>query len=90
MNKTISITVKGKVQGVWYRKFILDYADELNITGYVKNLPDGSVYIVATGTDEQLKQLITYCWQGPPRSNVEQVEVQEQSLELFKTFTIER
>ena len=90
MNKTISINVQGKVQGVWYRKFILDRAVELNITGYVKNLPDDSVYIHATGTDEQLKQFINNCWQGSPRSKVTHVEVKEMPLQLFHSFNIER
>jgi acylphosphatase len=90
MNKTISINVQGKVQGVWYRKFILDRAVELNITGFVKNLPDDSVYMVATGTDEQLKQFINNCWQGSPRSKVTHVEVKEMPLQLFQSFNIER
>lgn len=90
MNKTISIHVKGKVQGVWYRKFVLDKAVALNLTGHVKNLPDDTVYIVATGTDEQLKQLINDCWQGSPRSKVTIVDVLEMPLELFHLFSIER
>jgi acylphosphatase len=90
MNKTISINVQGKVQGVWYRKFILDRAVELNITGIVKNLPDNSVYMLATGTDEQLKQFINDCWQGSPRSKVTHVNVNEMPLALYHSFNIER
>lgn len=90
MLKTVSIHVTGKVQAVWYRKYTLDKAVELNITGFVKNLPDDSVYIVATGTAEPVQQLAEWCWTGSPRSKVLYVTVEEMELQEFKSFNIER
>ncbi len=90
MIKTVSITVSGKVQGVWFRKYTLDKAVDLNVTGFVKNLPDDSVFIVATGTNEQLQQFISWFWQGSPKSKVERVEVKEMALQPFNSFIVER
>lgn len=90
MLKTISIIVSGKVQGVWYRKYTVDKATELGISGFVKNLPDDSVYILATGTDEQLNALVQWCYIGSPKSRVEKVEVKEELLQKFNDFRVER
>lgn len=90
MLKTISIIVSGKVQGVWYRKYTVDKATELGISGFVKNLPDDNVYILATGTEEQLQVLVQWCYTGSPKSRVEKVEVREESLQTFDDFRIER
>lgn len=73
--KTIAITVKGKVQGVGFRYFVKRHATEIGVTGFVKNLPNGDVYIEANGTSSQLEQLILLCNQGPAHSKVERVQV---------------
>lgn len=88
MLKTMSILVKGKVQGVFYRQSTKEKAAALEITGTVCNLPDESVAIMATGTQEQLDQLIQWCRQGPPRAVVTSVDVSEQPLQLFTGFKI--
>lgn len=90
MLKTVSITVTGKVQAVWYRKYTVDKATELNITGFVKNLPNDSVYIVATGTAEQVQQLAEWCWTGSPGSKVLSVTVEEVGLQEFDGFRVVR
>lgn len=86
--KHYSITVSGKVQGVWYRKHTLEKALELGIKGFVKNLPNGSVYIEAEGSKEQLKQLLEWCAIGPELANVTQTEKIESTLKNFDTFKI--
>ena len=88
MLKTVSIHVTGKVQAVWYRKYTLDKAVELHITGFVKNLPDDSVYIIATGTAEQVQQLVEWCWTGSPGSKVLSVIVKEKESQQFDRFAI--
>lgn len=90
MMKTVSIIVTGKVQGVWFRKYTVDKAAALGITGTVKNLPDDTVYIVATGITEQLTELENWCWQGSPKSKVESVIVKEEVLREFDGFGIKR
>lgn len=71
--QTIHLIVKGKVQGVFYRAFVKNTAEDLGITGWVKNLPDKTVEINATSSEEILKQFIDLCRQGPPRAFVENI-----------------
>jgi acylphosphatase len=59
------IHVRGWVQGVGFRYSALHEARDRDITGYVKNLSDGSVYIEAEGSGEQLNAYIEWCKQGP-------------------------
>jgi acylphosphatase len=87
---TISILVKGKVQGVYYRQSTKEKAEHLRVTGQVKNQSDGSVYIVATGKEEQLTALINWCYSGPSRAIVDSVETQPLALQNFDTFNIIR
>lgn len=90
MLKTLSIIVTGKVQGVWYRQSAKEKATELGVTGNVRNQPDDSVAIIATGLAKQLDQFIEWCRQGPPRALVTNVEVTELPLQSFDRFVIER
>jgi acylphosphatase len=90
MLKTISITVTGKVQGVWFRKHTLDEAERLHISGTVENLSNGAVKIFATGTDEQLQDFINWCKQGPPRAEVEEVLSHDEPYTTFTGFKIIR
>ena len=59
------IQVTGKVQGVGFRWSAAIEARSLGITGFVKNLPDGNVYIEAEGSIEQLNTFVEWCRQGP-------------------------
>jgi len=69
------IWVSGKVQGVWYRATTVEEARKLRLTGWVKNLSDGGVEIVAEGPKESLDKLIVWCHEGPPLAIVGEVRV---------------
>jgi len=75
MKKRAIIKVNGIVQGVWYRASTQKMAQKLNLTGWVKNNPDGSVSILAEGEENNLNELINWCWEGPPAAKVENVKV---------------
>lgn len=90
MLQTVSITVSGKVQGVYYRQYTKEKAIELGLTGQVKNLKDGTVRIITTGDKEQLTELIQWCKKGPPRAIVTGVEVAVTGLQQFEHFSIVR
>lgn len=90
MVKTIQILVSGKVQGVYYRQSTKETAQRLAVSGTVKNLLNGDVLIIATGTDEHLQQLIQWCKKGPARAEVHTVEVSTLELKMFERFSIER
>ena len=68
--------VAGRVQGVFFRAFTEREAHRLGLTGWVRNLPDGRVEVVAEGPRAQLEQLAQWLWQGSPYSRVEAVNVE--------------
>ena len=69
--------VRGRVQGIGFRDYVLTRARFLGLTGYVRNLPDGrSVEVVAEGARPDLEQLLEYLHQGPRRSRVDVVDVE--------------
>ena len=88
--KTIRLTVKGKVQGVFYRASAKEMADLLGITGWIKNLPDKNVEIKATSADDLLQQFIVWCKKGPSRAKVDEVIIEELPFEPFNGFRILR
>lgn len=88
MVKHYNISVKGKVQGVFYRDSTRKKALEFNIKGFVKNLPDGSVYIEAEGNETNLKSLVSWCHSGPARAKVETVITEETEIKGFEKFEI--
>ena len=88
---TIKITVKGKVQGVFYRDSTKDVADELNIRGTVENLDNGDVEILAQGKKKDLKNLLEWCHQGPEEAVVEEVISEEiEDSNFLKNFIVKR
>jgi acylphosphatase len=71
---TCTMRVRGRVQGVAYRAHAAAEARRLGLTGTVRNLPDGSVELVATGPRAELERLAEWCRRGPPAARVESVE----------------
>jgi acylphosphatase len=69
----VSAIVHGRVQGVYYRAFVRRRAAALGLTGYARNLPDGTVEVRAEGESEQLQQLIGYLESGPSAARVTKV-----------------
>ena len=90
MLQTLSITVTGQVQGVYYRQATRQKARELGITGQVRNNSDGSVTVVATGTNDKLNELLSWCKEGPPRAIVLEVDVKTLTPQSFEDFTIQK
>jgi acylphosphatase len=66
---------QGRVQGVNYRAFVARNAAALGLTGYVRNLPDNSVKIIAEGGKAQLLKLTELLKQGPPIARVDNLEI---------------
>ena len=87
-NKVLKVT--GKVQGVFYRVTAHEVAMKIGVTGFVMNLPDGSVLIEGEGTDEQLNQLIEWCNSGPQFAIVDEVKIIDGELKGYIDFQIRR
>ncbi len=75
--KRYSMSVAGKVQGVFYRDFARREAEKFGLTGYVKNLSNGTVEIVAEGNETDLKKLLLACKKGPLMAYVKNVDLKE-------------
>jgi acylphosphatase len=71
----VRLRITGRVQGVYYRASARDEARALGLTGWVRNLPDGSVELVAEGEEPRIDRLVAWCRQGPPGARVDEVEV---------------
>lgn len=84
--KHIAIHIRGRVQGVFYRASTEQQARALGVNGFVRNEADGSVYIEAEGEEQAVEALVSWCRQGPPRANVEHVDVTEISPRNFTDF----
>ena len=82
--------VSGQVQGVFYRAASEAVARRLDLTGWVRNLPDGRVELIACGEEAKLKELEQWLWQGPPRARVEQVTIQDVAAQVFPGFSVRR
>ena len=80
----MTLIIKGKVQRVGFRYSVADFVlqEKLPIVGHVKNLPDGSVEVIAQGDIEALKSLHRFCTKGPPRAEVR--EVNEDLIQITK------
>lgn len=72
--------VKGRVQGVWFRKSTAEKAQQLGLKGWVKNLATGDVELVAYGEEKAVRQLETWLAIGPELASVVDVDIQEITL----------
>lgn len=87
----LSATVRGRVQGVGFRRYVRKWARKLDLVGWVRNEPDGTVRLVAEGGADALDRLIRLLWGGPPPAVVEDVAAERGGAEGgFEAFTIER
>jgi len=80
--------VSGRVQGVGFRYFVLRRANELGLRGFVRNLPGGSVEVVAEGGDDALAELELALASGPALARVEGVERGAATSGMTRSFTI--
>ncbi len=81
-------TIKGRVQGVFFRDSTRREALALELTGYAINLPDGDVQVLACGELGAIEQLGQWLQHGPPLSRVESVFAEEVAAEALTGFTI--
>jgi acylphosphatase len=73
------VRIEGRVQGVCFRMETQRAAKQRNLTGWVKNLPDGSVEAVFEGSDGDVRSMLTWCETGPPLARVNRVALEWES-----------
>lgn len=89
MRKRLECNVAGHVQLVMFRDFVTRNARRLGVVGTVKNIPDGTVSVIAEGEEEKLKELLTLVHRGPILARVRKVtEEWSEPLGCYKNFDI--
>jgi len=86
--KRYLVRIYGIVQGVGFRYFTFKKANLLGIKGFVKNLPDGSVFVDCEGDEENLKFFLEYLKEGPSFSRVDKIELKEETPKGYPSFVI--
>ncbi len=90
MMKRVHLFISGRVQGVGFRYNTRKKARNLGVSGWVKNLDDGRVEVVAEGDENKLESLIDFCHKGPLMAKVNNVEVsEEEPTGEFDDFNVE-
>jgi acylphosphatase len=88
----MTLLIKGKVQRVGFRYSVINHVltNKLPIVGHVRNLPDGSVEVIAQGDIEALKDLHRFCTKGPPKAEVREViqDLVQISGQIYSDFTV--
>ena len=79
--RMVRMLIAGRVQGVCFRAYTRDEARSLGVKGWVRNLPDGRVEVLAKGDVAQLRALEAFCRRGPPHARVRGVEVIEENVQ---------
>jgi acylphosphatase len=86
--KHINLKISGRVQGVGFRYSARSAARFYSIKGFVRNEPDGSVYIEAEGEDENIRKFIEWCNIGPGGGKIDEVIISEGNMRGFEKFDI--
>lgn len=76
MKKRAHVYVSGRVQGVFFRATTREEAGKREVTGWVKNLPDGRVEAVFEGEEEKVQEMVDFCHRGSRVAQVDDVEVE--------------
>ena len=84
----VNVRVRGRVQGVFFRAWSAEKARSLGVTGWVRNLPDGSVQAHLEGDEPAVQQLLEKLRQGPPAAQVNKVDVEAAEPEDAKAFEV--
>ncbi len=89
-NKRVHLLIHGRVQGVFFRATAQQKAQELELTGWVRNNPDGSVEVTAEGKGDDVDSMLEWCRVGPAQAVVKHVSVDwEAHSGEFEGFRIE-
>jgi acylphosphatase len=83
------VLISGQVQGVFFRDATRKKAEDLRITGWVRNLPDGRVEVLFEGEKEAIDKIIEWTKKGPDSARVEDIKVKwEEYKDEFSSFAI--
>jgi acylphosphatase len=82
------VVIHGRVQGVWFRDTARHHACEQGVAGWVRNRSDGAVEAWLEGPAEAVEKVVAWCHEGPPRAQVEQVDVEDEQPRGLSGFSV--
>ena len=89
MKSSVHVFISGRVQGVWFRANTKQKAEMLGLTGWVRNTDDGRVEAVFEGEENNVDEMIKWCYKGPSLAKVIKVDVKKQNeINEFDCFSI--
>ena len=88
MKKSIRLYISGLVQGIFFRSFVKENAERLNIKGFVRNLEDGRVEVFIEGNFEDVVKMVELCKKGPKHSEIKKVEEKSEHFQDLKSFKV--
>lgn len=86
--KTLRMKIYGIVQGVFFRKFVKENADLLNVRGFIRNIDNGSVEVIMEGMDKNVDELLERSKIGPLSAHVKKIDVEEIKHQGFQGFKV--
>lgn len=88
MKKSVRLYIDGTVQGVFFRRFIKENAEKLDVKGFTRNLEDGRVEVFLEGNVDEVKKMILLCNKGPKHSQIRKVEEKSERFQDLKNFKV--
>ncbi len=85
--KSVRARITGRVQGVWYRAWTAQTAKGFGLSGWVRNLQDGSVEAVFSGPEDKVDAMLDACRLGPPMARVSDIETSPEEAPVDADFT---
>ncbi|MEN7981932.1 MAG: acylphosphatase [Nanoarchaeota archaeon] len=88
MKKSVRLYIDGTVQGVFFRRFIKENAEKLDVKGFTRNLEDGRIEVFLEGNINEVKKMIELCKKGPRHSQIRRVEEKAERFQDLKNFKV--
>jgi acylphosphatase len=88
MKKSVRLYIDGTVQGVFFRRFIKENAERLDVKGFTRNLEDGRIEVFLEGNIDEVKKMIELCKKGPRHSQIRRVEEKAERFQGLKNFKV--
>jgi len=90
MKKSIRLYINGTVQGIFFRTFIKEHAEKLNLKGFVRNLEDGKIEVFLEGGIDEVQKMIDICKKGPRHSMIRDIKIKPETFQDYTEFKILR
>jgi len=88
MKKSVRIYISGTVQGIFFRAFVKENAEKLDVRGFTRNLEDGRIEVFLEGDSEKVNEMIELCRKGPKHAQIKNIEVIPEKFQGLKRFKV--